>query len=113
MAAAAPVPSAEILAVTFSSIPANKWADSANPECVRMTALRAELNAMQTLWQGVIDAVDPAATTVAYEALKADVHKIVNLTGITPANVVFPGGSRKKRQSKKKKNNKHNNKNNQ
>jgi hypothetical protein len=106
---AAVVPSAVIAAVNFDEIPAGKWADAANPQNIRVMALRAQLVEMQALWAGVAGAAngDAAAVTPAYDALKAG-PKIVNLgTG------VFLGGSRKKRQSKKKKNNKHNSKNNQ
>ena len=95
--------SLQIDAVTFAQIDANKWTDANNPEYTRLLALREQLAAMAGLWQGVVDA-DAANVTAAYNALKADAHKIVNLTAIVPANVVFPGGSRKKRQSKKKKN---------
>jgi hypothetical protein len=109
MAAPAPAGSDIIQEVNFNTIPAGKWADAANPQYVRMMALRAQLADMQVLWAAVAAATnaDVAAVTATYDALKAG-PKIVNLgTG------VFLGGSRKKRQSKKKKNSKHNNKNNQ
>lgn len=71
-----------------------------------MSRLRAELIAISNLWGAVADAAAGANTTAAVTALKADMHKIVNLsTGVFPS-----GGSRKKRQSKKRKNQrKHNN----
>ena len=103
-AAVAATGSLQIDAVTFAQIDANKWTDANNPEYTRLLALREQLAAMAGLWQGVVNATGAADVTTAYNALKADVHKIVDLTGIIPANVVFPGGSRKKRQSKKKKN---------
>ena len=96
--------STEIQAVTFAQIDGGKWTDADSPEYLRMVALQTQLAAMAGLWQGVVNATGAADVTTAYNALKADVHKIVDLTGIIPANVVFPGGSRKKRQSKKKKN---------
>lgn len=98
--------SAVIEAVPFSEIPANRWIDNANAEYITMSRLRAELLAISNLWGAVVAAADPAATTAAVTALKADMHKIVNLsTGVFPS-----GGSRKRRQSKKRKNHKkHNN----
>jgi hypothetical protein len=93
-------------AVNFAQINAAKWADDANAEYLTMSRLRAELLAISVLWQRVIDAADAVATTAAVTALKADIHKIVNLsTGVFPS-----GGSRKRRQSKKRRNQrKHNN----
>jgi hypothetical protein len=99
-----PAGSTAIEVVTFNTIDANKWAEADNPEYVRMAALREQLVAMSALWNAVVTATTAAEITAAYNALKNDMHKIVDLTGITPANVVFLGGSRKKRQSKKKKN---------
>lgn len=97
--------SLQIDAVNFAQIDANKWADATDEQNIRMMALRVQLEAMRVLWQGVIDATDAAATTVAYNALKNG-PKIVNLgTG------VFPGGSRKRRQSKKRRNHKNHNNN--
>jgi hypothetical protein len=111
---AAVVPSAAIEAVNFVEIPEGKWADAANPQNVRVMALRAQLVEMQALWAAVAGAAngDVVAVTAAYDALKAG-PKIVNLAGLNTEANVFLGGSRKKRQSKKKKNSKHNNKNNQ
>lgn len=98
--------STAIQVVTFPEIPANRWADDNNAEYITMSRLRAELIAISVLWGAVVAAADGAATTAAVTALKADMHKIVNLsTGVFPS-----GGSRKRRQSKKRKNQrKHNN----
>lgn len=99
--------------VNFEAIPAGKWPGDDNAEYVRILALRQQLDAIRALWAGIINAQDADAVTAAYNALKADTHKIVNLNGIVAANVVFPGGSRKKRHSKNKKNaSKHNKKHN-
>ncbi len=69
-----------------------------------MAALRGQLVAMSALWNAVADPnVDAAATTAAYNALKAG-PKLVNVTNLNVNDNVFLGGSRKKRQSKKKKN---------
>jgi hypothetical protein len=98
--------STQIDAVNFDQIDAGKWADNGNAEYLTMSRLRAELLAISVLWQQVIAAANAADTTAAVTALKADIHKIVNLsTGVFPS-----GGSRKRRQSKKRRNQrKHNN----
>jgi hypothetical protein len=104
--------SLQIDAVTFALIPAGRWENADDPQCVRVRALRDQLEAIRVLWSRIIDAADAGAVTEAYNALKAG-PKIVNLAGLDTQNNVFLGGSRKRRQSKKKKNSKHNNKNNQ
>ena len=99
--------STAIEVVTFNEILANRWADNNNAEYITMSRLRAELLEISILWENVVVAANAADTTAAVTALKADMHKIVNLsTGVFPS-----GGSRKKRQSKKKKNQRRHNNN--
>ena len=96
-----------IEAVPFIEIPDARWGDNNNLEYITMSRLRAELLAISILWGNVVGAAAGADTTAAVTALKADMHKIVNLsTGVFPS-----GGSRKKRQSKKKKNQRRHNNN--
>lgn len=99
--------SSVIDSVPFNQIPLGRWGDDANAEYLTMSRLRAELLAISNLWTAVVNAEPGDNTTAAVTALKADMHKIVNLsTGVFPS-----GGSRKRRQSKKRRNQRNHNNN--